>query len=291
MQNKIKIIISDIDGTLLNDDGRISNTNRSTLEFLKEKDIPVILATGRSLFSAKKVLIENHILDLIDFIIFSTGAAIYNVKNEEIFDICSLDKEKIIEVENYLNNDLELDYMIQGTIPNNHFFSYKKNNRFKINTDFYRRIKIYKDAILDRTDITNSATQFIAIIPNDAEIIFEQIKTRFQEKYSIIKTTSPLNKKDLWVEVFPKSVSKSIASINLLEKLGFTQNELITIGNDFNDMDLLTIGKKNYLLENAPEELKRIIINEKSHSNCKVAPSNICDGFSMVIHKNIIKTH
>jgi len=285
---KLEVIISDIDGTLLNNESKISDVNKTTLELLKQKGIVIVLATGRSLYSAKKVLEENNILFLIDYLIFSTGAAIYHVKNDQIFNITKLKEEDITEIENYLNVEINLDYMIQAPIPNNHWFSYKKNNRFKINPDFYNRIQIYKDSILRREQIIDSATQFIAIVPEVIESVFKEVQRKFKNKFSIVKTTSPLNQKSLWIEIFPSNVSKSTASINLLKLLNLNLDNSITIGNDFNDMDLLKIGKKNYLLENAPEELKSIASKNTDYNDCFIAPSNKNDGFTEAIKENII---
>ena len=285
---KLKVIISDIDGTLLNNESRISETNLTTLRLLKKQGILIVLATGRSLFSAKKALDENNILDLIDYLIFSTGAAIYNVKNDQIFNVSKLEDDEITEIENYLDTSINLDYMIQAPIPDNHWFCYKKNNRFETNPDFYNRIQIYKDSILRREQITDSATQFIAIVPENIESIFKEVQRKFQNKFSIVKTTSPLNQKSLWIEIFPCNVSKSTASINLLKLLNLNIDNLITIGNDFNDMDLLKIGKRNYLLENAPEELKKIVSDNSNYKDCIISPSNINDGFSKAVKENII---
>ncbi len=281
MTSNFKIIISDIDGTLLNNDGKLSKSNRKAIELLIEKDVVIVLATGRSLYSAKKVIIENDFLHLIDFVIFSTGAAILDIKRDIIFRQYSLSKNEISEIEEYLN-EIQIDFMIQQVIPDNHFFSYKKNPRYKKNPDFYKRIEIYNDCILENGEKPESATQFVAIVPKHGDKILNQIKLKFQKKYSIIKTTSPLDKKSLWIEIFPKNVLKSIASNYLLEKLNLSNKALVTVGNDFNDMDLLTVGKENYLLENAPKELKEIVLNDPNYSNCKIAPSNIENGFSII---------
>ena len=280
-KNKTQIIITDIDGTLLDNSSKLSERNRDTLKYLKENRVTIVLATGRSLFSAKKVIIENDFLHLIDFVIFSTGAAIFDVKRDNIFRQYNLSNNEISEIKEYLN-EIQIDFMIQQIIPDNHFFSYKKNSRFKKNPDFYKRIEIYNDCIIESNIKLESATQFVAIVPEQGDKILNQIKLKFQEKYSIIKTTSPLDKKSIWIEIFPKNVLKSTASNYLLEKLSLSNKALVTVGNDFNDMDLLKIGKENYLLENAPKELKKKILNDPNYSSCKIAPSNINNGFSII---------
>jgi HAD superfamily hydrolase (TIGR01484 family) len=80
MNKKIKIVFSDLDGTLLNNSHILSQVNRKTLMELKKRGIIRVVATGRSLFSAQKVMD----LDFpIDYLIFSSGAGIMNWHNQE----------------------------------------------------------------------------------------------------------------------------------------------------------------------------------------------------------------
>ena len=79
--NKIRLIATDLDGTLLKSDKSISEKDWKTLEYLASKQIVRVAATGRSLFKVKQVLPENA---PFDFIVFSSGAGIYDWKNKNI---------------------------------------------------------------------------------------------------------------------------------------------------------------------------------------------------------------
>lgn len=64
----IHMVVTDLDGTLLNTDHQISETNKQTLHWLGDKKITRVAATGRTLFSSKKVLSNDT---PIDYLIFS----------------------------------------------------------------------------------------------------------------------------------------------------------------------------------------------------------------------------
>ena len=77
----LKMVITDLDGTLANRDGKISKADLNTLEQLGEQNITRVIATGRSIYSAKKVLDENL---PIDYLLFSSGAGILHWHRKEI---------------------------------------------------------------------------------------------------------------------------------------------------------------------------------------------------------------
>jgi hypothetical protein len=145
--------------------------------------------------------------------------------------------------------------MIHAMIPENHKFIYFRSGN--LNSDFEERIKIYKDfAIeLDKSKIQyEHACQFLAVFPNDINL-FDEISTKFKD-IKIIRTTSPLNGDSIWMEIFPVTVSKGHAVDWLCKKLNVDSSKTISIGNDYNDIDMLEYTAKKYVVSNAPEDLK-----------------------------------
>lgn len=82
----------------------------------------------------------------------------------------------------------------------------------------------------------------------------------------VVRTTSPLNGRRTWAEIFPASVSKSAAVAELAEMHGVSQHDTVAIGNDFNDLDMLRWAGKGCVVANAPHELRREF--ESSHATC-----------------------
>jgi hypothetical protein len=79
------------------------------------------------------------------------------------------------------------------------------------------------------------------------------------------------------MEIFPEGVSKGHSVDWLCKYLGDIQpNEILAIGNDYNDLDLLNYTPNSYLVSNAPEELKQ---------KFKVVASNDESGFAEAVEK------
>ena len=98
-----KAIISDLDGTLLNENHDVDEFTINTVKKVLEKGIKFYIATGRSYFGAKEVMDK---LNLEIPLITSNGARILNSEGKEIY-IKNLE-------EKYLNKIFEIDYKSIG---------------------------------------------------------------------------------------------------------------------------------------------------------------------------------
>jgi hydroxymethylpyrimidine pyrophosphatase-like HAD family hydrolase len=168
--------------------------------------------------------------------------------------------------------------MLHDLIPSNHYYSYHQTN--KHNPDFYKRNEIYhgytRPLLPDR--LIGHASQFIAIIPEGLSK-FEYLKKlvyHLVPDISIIRATSPLDDKTIWMEIFPQSVSKGKTAEWLCKKLSINQENTLALGNDYNDIDLLNFCKWSFLVENAPIDLK---------NKYPVTLSNCNNGFSNLMNK------
>ena len=79
--DRIKMVLVDLDGTLLNNSKLIGGKDKDTLHFLGERNIVRVFATGRNLFSAKKVLNETT---PFDYLVFSSGAGVYDWRKQKL---------------------------------------------------------------------------------------------------------------------------------------------------------------------------------------------------------------
>lgn len=249
--NKHKIVITDFDGTLLNNNREVSLTDMKSLYCLGENNIIRVIATGRNFFSINKALKSNF---PIDFLIFSSGAGIYDWKNKILMHSQYLPNYEVKQITKILINN-NVDFMIHETIPKNHKFLFHRT--INHNPDFERRINVYKDFAIKldpKTEEYNHACQIIAIFPNNINL-FEDIQQKFND-IKIIRATSPLDGDSIWMEIFPKTVSKGHAVDWLCKKLKINRTETISIGNDYNDIDMLEYTAEKYVVSNAPDDLK-----------------------------------
>ncbi|MCP3921126.1 MAG: HAD family phosphatase [Desulfobacterales bacterium] len=263
-----KILFTDLDGTLIGSDGKISEKDIKTLEYLGEKGITRVIATGRSLFSFQKSV---KIKLPIDYMIFSTGAGICEYPDMEscIINQKNLTGEDVKEIVRVFE-DLGLNYMVHEKVPNNHIFHYKQIGKAK---DFDHRLKVYSKYAnrINSNFHFNDSAQLLSIVDNDPnDEIINKVRESLPD-YNVIKTTSPFDGKSLWIEVFPNNVSKSHAAKWLTEKIGLSKENSLAIGNDYNDLDLLEWAGKSVVVENTPLDMKNKFFTVKSNEESGVS--------------------
>jgi hydroxymethylpyrimidine pyrophosphatase-like HAD family hydrolase len=262
------LFIMDFDGTLLRSDRTFSSIDLDALEQLGELGIIRTIATGRSLYSFNTAAVR----DLpVDYVIFSMGAGVLQHTEGKVVRRVSLETHEVQRACKILKTN-RLDFMIHRTIPDNHMFSYFRSNGG--NDDFERRLKLYSRFAVplnEATDDFGPATQLLAVVPNrGSHTVLEKVRSELPD-YSVIRTTSPLDGKATWIEIFPAAVSKSRTAAWLAEALNIGNREIVSVGNDYNDLDLLEWTAQSYVVDNAPADLKNRFAGVASNNNGGVA--------------------
>lgn len=270
-KNKIKIVFTDLDRTLLRDDHTLSDENKAMLSLLKEKRIVTVIATGRNIYSAKKVLRNDLPLD---YLIVSSGCGIIDWRSGKVIQENHISTTETKEVLRTLRKH-KTDFMVHKPIPKNHEFVYERFRRD--NFDFERRMELYEGFAKEINEEPETASQFLAIFKPQELAKFNLAKSKIKNM-QVIRATSPLDHNSIWLEVFPKGVSKGHAAAWLCNYLKIDRNYSVGIGNDFNDIDLLDFTRKSFTVENAPPELKEIY---------PVIASNENNGFAKIMKRMI----
>ena len=90
-----KLIAIDLDGTLLNSYGIISEEDKVVLKKAIENDVKIILTSGRSIMSVKNFANE---IGANDCIICGNGSLVYNIQKDEIIYKKYIDKKKVLQI-------------------------------------------------------------------------------------------------------------------------------------------------------------------------------------------------
>ena len=90
-----KLMAIDLDGTLLNSYGEVSEKTRIALKTAKEKGTEIVLASGRPTSSTESLAIE---LGIDNYLISGNGAAVYDIKNQKIIYDRFLTKEQVLNI-------------------------------------------------------------------------------------------------------------------------------------------------------------------------------------------------
>ena len=280
------IIFTDFDGTLFGSDRSIADENYDALEEAAERGFLRVIATGRNLFSFRRVAssLDRNLENYIDYLIFSSGAGTLRLgggtlspgaeTGDSLIEAESLDFDPAFDASGLFFRH-GIDFMIHAEVPENHRFTSIKSNG-GVNPDYYRRINIYPEFASplkpadDESDLDaienacrNGVSQLVGIIPpsgtGDGGDFSMKLLDYFRARLSgctVIRTTSPIDHSSLWIEIFNQNVSKSKAASRLAEKFGLTAKDCLAAGNDFNDEDLLEWAGTARTVDGAPEPLK-----------------------------------
>ncbi len=249
----MRMMITDLDGTLKQWEQQYAAEDIATLKELGRRGIIRVIATGRNLYFAKKVVPPDF---PIDYLIFSSGAGIVRWHDQRSLLTINIVPERTAALIALLHRQ-RLNFMIHHEIPDEHFFYFEKNR--EENTDFHQRIEVYGSFARPLTEATShffTASQALIIIPAD-EKKFNTIAQSISQM-NIIRTTSPYSEATIWIEVFPEIVSKGAAIKWLCDKLGIELEQTMSIGNDYNDLDLLKTTASSWVVANAPRSLREV---------------------------------
>ncbi|TVR74776.1 MAG: HAD family phosphatase [Marinilabiliales bacterium] len=261
MKQRVDMVITDLDGTLFNDSKEISKTDLDTLHWLGEQNIHRVIATGRNLFSLKKVLPSGI---PVDYLVFSTGAGVIDLKSGELIYAEHL-REPDVKLAIEVLTAAKMSFMVHDLVPDNHAFLFFDASCG--NNDFHRRIELYRDFAaplqVDPPNYTH-ASQLLAIVPENLELL-EKIRDRL-DSMRVVRTTSPLDGKTMWAEIFPSGVSKGHTVEWLCNRLGVDRSFTLATGNDYNDLDLLNFAAYPFAMENAPEPVRKLYRSCRSNN-------------------------
>lgn len=165
-----------------------------------------------------------------------------------------------------------LDFMVHGPIPDNHYFCYHLHKAE--NSDFNRRLHLYADFAspwVDEKLPWEVVTEIVVIEPeHTAESCFAWLSENCP-RHQIIRATSPLDHRSGWLEIFPAHISKAQTSAWLLERHALCAADALAIGNDYNDLEMLTWAGTARVVANAPESLRQRFPVVSSHCQDGVA--------------------
>jgi Cof subfamily protein (haloacid dehalogenase superfamily) len=245
--SKIKLIVSDVDGTLTNNNNELGGETIELVQKLKEKDVLFTFATQR-IHSSIVHFAEQ--LDVKIPIITVNGALIKGLDNNVISS--SIIREKHVDKALSLANN----YFVRIALCYGDEIVFTEDNSvlrdfmYRLGTD-YRMVdsyKNYRDNVLE-----------IIMLGNEKKVMkYIQDKLNFPAKFFLtakyFRSSSKLGVYHL--EVRKSGTNKNTGMTKLARHLKFKKNEVAVLGDWFNDRDLFEFGGFNVALQNAVAELK-----------------------------------
>lgn len=260
-----QIIASDLDGTLLGPDGRVSQENWDAIRALGERGVHFVPSSGRALKELPAEILESP---LIRYYIVSDGCMIYDKKEDQTIEI-AMDKElshrvldKLYEYSQCMM--VHTDTRSYVDLATHHEEDYKRFNMNQTWIDFTFSMDV---AIPDLKGFAYGQEKILTLVP-----FFEKMedlldcKAYFERDPELIVVQS--DPYDL--EVFSSKGGKGNALMMLADHLGIDRAATIAVGDTTNDYTMIQAAGLGLAMKNAVPELKemadQVICHHKDHN-------------------------
>ncbi len=266
----IKLLVLDIDGTISGKSNMISEPVKQAIQAVQAKDIQVAIATGRMYRSALRF--HQEIASGLPLLAYQ-GAWIQDPLTEKILRHWTVPKKLAHELLDYYEQPDLLELLSVHFYINDQLYVREITKETEI---YAERSGITPIAVGDlRQALTNEPTKILALC-DDTDVI-EKLLGNLQKQYTpaelyltksvatFFEATNPLVNKGTGVKYLAE------------ELLGLQPTNVMTIGDNFNDVEMLEYAGIGVAMGNAPKEVQAIAT--------WVAPSVEQDGVAVAIEQ------
>ncbi len=257
-----KLVVLDIDGTTLNDEEKVTKENFEAIQSCIKKGVPVCLCTGRNIHNTKRV--AKHLKIDTPYVCVD-GTTIFDQKSKSYIKNDSIDKDIFRE----MLEEIEKEHLYIELCTNNNYVKYVKtkdleqyvysgipNNISKKYRDYFFRGSRFVKNTKDFEKWANLDEVRQLIFAGDKKAVDKVKEIIVQKKYEGLEI-----KDDLWpnyVFISKKNCRKIDGVKALCEYYGIDISEVITMGDQMNDFDMIKGAGLGVAMGNAHEKIKEI---------------------------------
>jgi len=248
--NPYKLLVIDIDGTLVGKDSTISPENREALAKVREMGIRVSLSTGRAIRACLSIISQ---LAFDGYHIFFDGALVSTPDHDKEVYAQPLDREMVKQAVEFAHaNDINIDLYSAS-----HYFVERETWSSNIHSKFFGIEPTMTDftGLWEQERIIKGG--MVATSPQEAAKA-RAIRDRFNSSLHFSWVTTPSYPGVDFVNIVAPGVSKGKALEVLSAYLRIDLSEIIAIGDGENDIPLLTSAGLGIAMGNASTEVKAI---------------------------------
>jgi len=243
------MVVTDMDGTLLNSNHQVSNRFFKVFKNLKQQNIMFVAASGRPYYSIIEKL--HPIKDDITIVAENGGLVI---KNEEILLSNIINPEKLLELYALVTN-IEDTYPIFCT-KHRTFILRATDDLVNIFSEYYSDYTIIDSFKEIKNDVIKIALYHST---NSEAHIFPFVKHLKPELNVVVSGNH-------WVDISEAITNKGNALMFLQKRHNIKPSETMVFGDYNNDLEMLKCAKYSYAMANAHPNVKAIA-NYKTESN------------------------
>ncbi|MCJ7688539.1 MAG: Cof-type HAD-IIB family hydrolase [Clostridiaceae bacterium] len=270
-----KLLVLDMDGTLLNENQKISKENIAAIEKARKMDVKIVIASGRTIQGIENYLEELDLLNEDNYCVVCSGAIVMNNTKDRIIHSSPLSYEEfkyVFDLVKRLNINLNMYSDESILIHSSNYYSRIDSIANNLPLQMMDFNYLNKDTLITKIMLINEDLSIVdemqalfpSIIVDDISIqgkdeynkdLFKDISklpVEFLDKFSVSKVT-PFN-----VEVMKKNANKRAGIEKLAEQFKIKPHEIICIGDSGNDRHMIEYAGLGVAMGNAFPEIKEI---------------------------------
>lgn len=240
-----KMVVSDLDGTLLNSQHKISQYTVDTIKKLSQQGILFVIATGRHYKDAKYFFDQ---LGVGKYLISGNGSFVHNDLGE-IVKRKSIPKDIIKELLNHKVEDGTSRSIYMGE-------EWYTDRMVKDYIEFHKESK-FAPKIDNLVNFNDNEIEKVFFIHEDREVV-EQLERELRE-LELAEAVNIATSQPTCLEVMDRSVNKGEALKELLKFENIAPDEVIAFGDALNDKEMLEYVGKGIIMGNGDEKLKELL--------------------------------
>lgn len=248
--SQVKLIVTDMDGTLLNSNHKVSELFFSLFNEIKSHDILFVAASGRPYYSMIDKL--SKIKD--DIIIVSENGGLA-IKNDELFLSNPIKKNNFKEICNLVLS-----------IENSHSVFCAKNKAY-ILSDSTKLLNLLKEyypnykVILNTLEITEPIYKIALFHEESSERFIYPFVKHLEDRFKVKVSANH------WVDISENKANKGHALSLIQKNYNITPEETMVFGDYNNDIEMLKLAKYSFAMKNAHPDVKAVANFETTNND------------------------
>lgn len=239
--SKIKMVVSDMDGTLLNSNHQVSDQFFELFKGLKSQGITFVAASGRQ---------YNSIIDKLDsikddIIVIAENGGFAMKQNIEIL-ATPLDKNHVQEILNTLNQIPNIHPVLCG--KHKAYLTGKSNEFVNKLAEYYTQFEI-----IENLSAFNSEVIKIAIYHFESSEQYIYPFVKHFESVLKVKVSG-----ENWLDISNMNAHKGYALTKVMESYNLKPDEVMVFGDYNNDLEMLALSDFGFAMENAHPNVKEV---------------------------------
>ncbi|WP_114785329.1 Cof-type HAD-IIB family hydrolase [Vibrio tetraodonis] len=259
----IKFIASDMDGTLLDENGQLNPEFFAVFEQLEQKNIRFAAASGRQYYSLRDTF--EPIKDRMIFI--AENGTLVMHQDKELY-CCTIANESIKAIISQTREIADAHIVLCG--KRSAYIETQDPQALEEISHYYHRCQTVNDLLSVEDEFIKVA---ICHFNGTQEHVFPKMNTQFGHSHQVVVSAK------IWLDVMNIDASKGAAIKHLQKTLGFNHQQTMSFGDYLNDLEMLEESYYSYAMDNAHETIKKTAKFR--------APSNHEDGVIKVLKQLI----